>query len=196
MQLSDINKVGNKTIINLNKLGIYNIDDLVTYYPYRFEIIKRSDMNTIKIGDKIIIDGVIETSPNIYYYNRRKNVMSFRINIESRIIVISIYNRAFLKNKLNIGSTITVRGKYISLNKIVATDISLGALSDESKVEVIYHESSKINSKEINNYINETLESYCAKDYIPEYLRKKYGFISKIEALKEIHKPTSSNKLK
>ena len=38
----------------------------------------------------------------------------------------------------------------------------------------------------INNYINETLESYCAKDYIPEYLRKKYGFISKIEALKEI----------
>ena len=153
-------------------------------------------MNTIKIGDKIIIDGVIETSPNVYYYNRRKNVMSFRINIESRIIVISIYNRAFLKNKLNIGSTITVRGKYISLNKIVATDISLGALSDESKVEVIYHESSKINSKEINNYINETLESYCAKDYIPEYLRKKYGFISKIEALKEIHKPTSSNKLK
>ena len=196
MQLSDINKVGNKTIINLNKLGIYNIDDLVTYYPYRFEIIKRSDMNTIKIGDKIIIDGVIETSPNVYYYNRRKNVMSFRINIESRIIVISIYNRAFLKNKLNIGSTTTVRGKYISLNKIVATDISLGALSDESKVEVIYHESSKINSKEINNYINETLESYCAKDYIPEYLRKKYGFISKIEALKEIHKPTSSNKLK
>ena len=196
MQLSDINKVGNKTIINLNKLGIYNIDDLVTYYPYRFEIIKRSDMNTIKIGDKIIIDGVIETSPNVYYYNRRKNVMSFRINIESRIIVISIYNRAFLKNKLNIGSTITVRGKYISLNKIVATDISLGALSDESKVEVIYHESSKINSKEINYYINETLESYCAKDYIPEYLRKKYGFISKIEALKEIHKPTSSNKLK
>ena len=196
MQLSDINKVGNKTITNLNKLGIYNIDDLVTYYPYRFEIIKRSDMNTINIGDKIIIDGVIETSPNIYYYNRRKNVMSFRINIGSRIIVISIYNRAFLKNKLNIGSTITVRGKYISLNKIVATDISLGALSDESKVEVIYHESSKINSKEINNYINETLESYCAKDYIPEYLRKKYGFISKIEALKEIHKPTSSNKLK
>ena len=196
MQLSDINKVGNKTIINLNKLGIYNIDDLVTYYPYRFEIIKRSDMNTIKIGDKIIIDGVIETSPNVYYYNRRKNVMSFRINIESRIIVISIYNRAFLKNKLNIGSTITVRGKYISLNKIVATDISFGALSEESSVEVIYHESSKINSKEINYYINETLESYCAKDYIPEYLRKKYGFISKIEALKEIHKPTSSNKLK
>ena len=196
MQLSDINKVGTKTISYLNKLGIYSIEDLVTYYPYRFEIIKRSDMNTINIGDRVIIDGIIETSPNVYYYNRRKNLMSFRINIGTRLIVVSIYNRAFLKSKINIGSTITVRGKYVSLNKIVATDIEFKALSDEPRVEVVYHESSKISSKEINNYINEALVRYNTIDYIPEYLIKKYNFIKKIEALREIHNPTSSIKLK
>ena len=89
MQLSDINKVGNKTIINLNKLGIYNIDDLVTYYPYRFEIIKRSDMNTIKIGDKIIIDGVIETSPNVYYYN---SAYVFRRKLYKYYILLNLYS--------------------------------------------------------------------------------------------------------
>ena len=196
MQLSDINKVGTKTISYLNKLGIYSIEDLVTYYPYRFEIIKRSDMNTINIGDRVIIDGIIETSPNVYYYNRRKNLMSFRINIGTRLIVVSIYNRAFLKSKINIGSTITVRGKYVSLNKIVAIDIEFKALSDKPRVEVVYHESSKISSKEINNYINEALVRYNTIDYIPEYLIKKYNFIKKIEALREIHNPTSSFKLK
>ena len=196
MQLSDINKVGTKTISYLNKLGIYSIEDLVTYYPYRFEIIKRSDMNTINIGDRVIIDGIIETSPNVYYYNRRKNLMSFRINIGTRLIVVSIYNRAFLKSKINIGSTITVRGKYVSLNKIVAIDIEFKALSDKPRVEVVYHESSKISSKEINNYINEALVRYNTIDYIPEYLIKKYNFIKKIEALREIHNPTSSIKLK
>lgn len=60
----------------------------------------------------------------------------------------------------------------------------------------MYHESNKINSKELNTYINEVLVSYNAKDYIPEYLRKRYNFISKIEALREIHMPTSSIKLK
>ena len=196
MQLSDIFGIGPKSIKYLNNLGIYNIDDLVTYYPYRYEIIKRSDLDSISIGDKVIIDGIVEGIPNINYYGRRKNSMSFRINIGSRILSITIYNRGFLKSKIKVGVSVVIKGKYVSLNKIVASDISFGVLSNESKVEVIYHESSNITSKEINNYINNALDNYKVIDYIPKYLMDKYNFISKIEALKEIHNPTSSNKLK
>ena len=191
MQLSDIFGIGSKTIKHLNNLGIYNIEDLVTYYPYRYEIIKRSDLNSINDGDKVIIDGIIETIPNVNYYGKRKNSMNFRINTGTRILVITIYNRAFLKNKIKVGSSIIVRGKYVGFNKIIASDINFGLLSNESKVEIIYHESGNITSKEINNYINRVLNNYNAKDYIPKYLRDKYSFIHKIEALKEIHNPTS-----
>ena len=196
MQLSDIFGIGSKTIKHLNNLGIYNIEDLVTYYPYRYEIIKRSDLNSINDGDKVIIDGIIETIPNVNYYGKRKNSMNFRINTGTRILVITIYNRAFLKNKIKVGSSIIVRGKYVGFNKIIASDINFGLLSNESKVEIIYHESGNITSKEINNYINRVLNNYNAKDYIPKYLRDKYSFIHKIEALKEIHNPTSTSKLK
>ena len=65
MSLEDINGIGKKTLTYLNNLGIYNIDDLVTYYPYRYDIIKRSNLDTIKENDKIIIDGVIENIPTI-----------------------------------------------------------------------------------------------------------------------------------
>ena len=61
MSLEDIDKIGNKKVLYLNNLGIYSVDDLVSYYPYRYDIIKRSDLNSIKIDDKIIIDGAIET---------------------------------------------------------------------------------------------------------------------------------------
>lgn len=196
MQLSDINGIGSKSIKNLNNLNIYNIEDLVTYYPYRYEIIKRSDLNSINTGDKIIIDGIVEVIPNVNYYGKRKNSMNFRINTGARILVITIYNRAFLKNKIKVGSSIIVRGKYVGFNKIIASDINFGLLSNESKVEIIYHESGNITSKEINNYINRVLNNYNAKDYIPKYLRDKYNFITKIEALKEIHNPTSSSKLR
>jgi len=196
MQLSDIFGIGSKTIKHLNNLGIYNIEDLVTYYPYRYEIIKRSDLNSINDGDKVIIDGIIETIPNVNYYGKRKNSMNFRINTGTRILVITIYNRAFLKNKIKVGNSIIVRGKYVGFNKIIASDINFGLLSNNSKVEVIYHESSNITSKEINSCINNVLNSYKAIDYIPKYLRDKYSFIHKIEALKEIHNPTSTSKLK
>ena len=156
MHLSDISGIGLKTIKYLNNLGIYTIDDLVSYYPYRYEIIKRSDLNSINIGDKVIIDGVVEVLPNISYYGKRKNSMSFRINAVSRILSITIYNRGFLKNKIKVGMSIIVKGKYVSYNKIIATDISFGVLSNESKVEVIYRKSSNITSKELNNYINIT----------------------------------------
>ena len=146
MQLSDIFGIGSKTIKHLNNLGIYNIEDLVTYYPYRYEIIKRSDLNSINDGDKVIIDGIIETIPNVNYYGKRKNSMSFRINTGTRILVITIYNRAFLKNKIKVGNSIIVRGKYVGFNKIIASDINFGVLSNNSKVEVIYHESSNITS--------------------------------------------------
>ena len=197
MKLNDINKIGDKTLLYLNDMGIYNIDELINYYPYKYEIIKRSNVDELIDGDKIIIDGIVESNPTIFYYGKRKNVMNFRIRTNDRILLFSIYNRRFMKNKLNVGTNVTVIGKYNKQNnKVIASDIKLSLLPDKTTVDVIYHESSKINSKELNAYINEALKHYSPKQYIPNYLMEKYKFQNKHLCLKEIHNPTSSNNLK
>ena len=38
MNLNEIKGIGPKTIEHLNKLNIYNIDSLIRYYPYRYNI--------------------------------------------------------------------------------------------------------------------------------------------------------------
>ena len=197
MKLNDINKIGDKTLLYLNDMGIYNIDELINYYPYKYEIIKRSNVDELIDGDKIIIDGIVESNPTIFYYGKRKNVMNFRIRTNDRVLLVSIYNRGFMKNKLNVGTNVTVIGKYNKQNnKVIASDIKLSLLPDKTTVDVIYHESSKINSKELNAYINEALKHYSPKQYIPNYLMEKYKFQNKHLCLKEIHNPTSSNNLK
>ena len=197
MKLNDINKIGDKTLLYLNDMGIYNIDELINYYPYKYEIIKRSNVDELIDGDKIIIDGIVESNPTIFYYGKRKNVMNFRIRTNDRVLLVSIYNRGFMKNKLNVGTNVTVIGKYNKQNnKVIASDIKLSLLPDKTTVDVIYHESSKINSKELNGYINEALKHYSPKQYIPNYLMEKYKFQNKHLCLKEIHNPTSSNNLK
>ena len=195
MELNDIKKVGPKTLTYLNNMGITTIDELINYYPYRYEIIKRSNMDEVKENDKVIIDGIVESNPTIFYYGKRKNVMNFRINIGARLLSVSIYNRGFLKNKIIVGNYITVIGK-LNKGKIVATDIRFSKLSDKAKVEVIYHESNKINSKELSEFINDAIKDYKTVNYIPNHLKEKYEFIDKYEALCEIHNPTSSLKLK
>ena len=121
--LNSIKGVGEKTITLLNKIGIYSKIDLINYYPYRYNVIKRSNINELKQDDKIIIDGVVESLPSIFYYNCKMDKMNFKINIGSKIINIIIFNRGYLKNKILLGSNITIIGKYdIKHNTIIGND--------------------------------------------------------------------------
>ena len=40
MKLEQLPKIGPKTINILNKININTVEDLLTYYPYRYNVIK------------------------------------------------------------------------------------------------------------------------------------------------------------
>ena len=44
-ELGYINGIGSVTEKKLNKLNIYTIEDLVNYYPYRYEILKKTSLD-------------------------------------------------------------------------------------------------------------------------------------------------------
>ena len=62
MELEQIKGIGSKTLNILGRLGINNTYDLLTYYPFRYNFIKRSDINTLGQNEQIIIDGTVETN--------------------------------------------------------------------------------------------------------------------------------------
>ena len=39
MELENLSGIGPKTLEHLNSINIYNIDDLVRDYPYRFDLV-------------------------------------------------------------------------------------------------------------------------------------------------------------
>ena len=124
LELETIEGVGPKTKELLNKLKIYNGDDLLNYYPYRYDIIKRSDMSILNDGDKIVMDGIVEGQPTIIYVNKSLKKIIFRINTGHSILNITLYNRVHLYTELKSGREVTIIGKYNKLkNTIVATDI-------------------------------------------------------------------------
>lgn len=196
MELENIKGIGESKIKILQKLNINNIEELQTYYPFRYNVIKKTDITNIEDQDKIIIDGIIETNPNVFYFTRKKDKMTFKLNTGNKLLNIIIFNRGFLKSKLNIGTTLTVIGKYEKRNNnIVASEIRLVKLSDTPKIEPVYHITNGITGKQINQIINKTLNEK-ANDYIPDYINEKYKLLSKQETIKEIHNPTSIEKLK
>ena len=198
MELTDIKGIGAKSKDLLNKLGIITVDDLLTYYPTRYEILKRSDLNEVSEEDKVIIDGKVDSVPLVLRFNRGLNKMNFRLAITNGVVGVSIFNRAFMKSHLTIGTSIIVIGKYDKLkNVITASDIRFGSLSKEEKIEPIYHLTSGITSKNLSTYINLGLIMYGREvvDYIPDYLQEKYNFVNKKTALNIIHNPSDIEKL-
>lgn len=197
MNLETVSGIGEKTKTILNKLGIYNTEDLVNYYPFRYEVICRSNIDKLNQDDKIIIDGTIEIVPRVIRFKKNMDKMSFTLNTGKKIINVTIFNRGFLKSRLVIGSKITVIGKYDKKhNLVVASDIRFGLLGNNAQIEPIYHLSNGINNNQINNLINKCIDRYEVVDYIPDYLTEKYNFLSKKQSLKEIHNPLQENTLK
>ena len=95
--------IGPKTCVLLNKLGIYNIDDLIHFYPRKYNIIKRSDMSNINNGDKVIIDGVVEATPTVINLSSKLKKIIFRISNKRNIYNVSAYNQVYLCNELRSG---------------------------------------------------------------------------------------------
>lgn len=195
MQLSQVKGIGLNSEKYLNELGIYTAEDLIEYYPFKYEILENTDPKTIKDGDKVVIGGICENKPNVFHFNRKLNKMSFRLNTGDFITNVTIFNRAFLKTKIDIGTVLTVVGKYDQKhNLITASNLKFGILT-KPEITPVYHASFKINSSKIAKFIDSALKTTKVKSLIPNYLSEKYHFISKEEAVKIVHHPNSKQEL-
>ena len=197
-KLENIEGIGPKTKELLEKLQIFTVEDLINHYPFRYEIIKRSNLNELKDGDKITIDGVIEGQPTIIYLSPKLKKIIFRINTGTNILNITIYNRIHLMDSLKITRIVTVIGKYDKLkNTVVASDIRLERLPSAPQIESIYYTTAGLSKKSFSKYVFSLMMSgYKPDERLPHYLVEKYNLMSKYEAISEIHNPTDVNFLK
>ena len=198
-ELKDVKGVGPKALALLNKINIYTIEDLVTHYPFRYDILERGDLTKTEDQGHIIIDGKVESVPILMRFKAGLNKMNFRLVTASGVVGVSIFNRAFLKNHLQVGTGVTVIGKFDKKkNVITASELKLETLSNKVKIEPVYHATSGLTNKNISTFINMALLFYGKEipDYIPEEYLSKYNFSNKKTSLNVIHNPSTMEKLK
>ena len=196
MKLNEIKGLGITTEKKLNELGINNLEELINYFPFRYEIIENTDVKKMEDGDKVVLGGICEQAPSVFHFNKKLNKMTLRINTGDFIAKVEIYNRAFLKQRITPGTPITVIGKLNQKkNLIIASDIKLKII-DKPLIEPFYHSSFKITSAKISKIILKALEKVKINESLPEKIIKKYKFISKEKAIKIAHNPNTKEELK
>ena len=197
LDLNLVKGVGEKAIEYLSNLNLYTINDLLFYYPYRYNFIKVIPLLEAPDDVTVTIKGIVDTEPRVSYINKSLNKMVFRINTDGYLVNVTIFNRSFYKSNLKLGRMINLIGKYNrQKNTFTASDIKFEIIRD-FKIEPVYHLVKGIKSKGLSKLINECFNMNVeVEDYIPKYIVDKYKFMNKLEAAYNIHFPSNIDILK
>lgn len=184
MDIKNLHQVGEKTSKILNKLGIFTDDDLINYYPYRYNVYNFS--NELIDNSTLIINVIIESNPIVSYIKKNFNRLSFRARYNERIFNVVIFNRAYLKTNLTIGKNITIIGKYdFKKNIFTSSDIKFNITNGQ--IEPVYHLTKGITNNAVSKLIKDNFNNIYIKDSLPSNIISKYNLLSKKDALYNIH---------
>lgn len=194
MDLKDVDLISFQNLKYLEKYNITTSKDLLEFYPYRYQVLNPSSLESK--DNLLTINAKIVSTPIITYLKSKLNVLRFKAIVNNHIINVSIFNRGFLKKNLTIDKEVILIGKYNDkLNSFTASEIKMGRLNN-TQIIPLYHNVKKIKNNTLEKYIKYLLENTTIIDELPSYLKEKYHLCSLKEAYQYIHFPKNKEELK
>jgi ATP-dependent DNA helicase RecG len=202
LAVSQLHSIGSKLSNDFKKLGIENIDDLLWFFPWRYQ-----DLSQIKTiaelneNETTTLKVKIEKINSYRSWRKKILITEAKISDETGTAQALWFNQKFISQILKVGDEIFLSGNF-TLNKKTWT--SLSPTYEKIKEHTIhtarlvplYHLSGKISQKQIRFLIDRALKiSSSIDDPLPVDILNKEKYPWLFTALQEIHFPTDSDKL-
>ena len=190
-----IKGVGPNRVKLLNKLGIFTLKDLITYYPRTYE--DRSKPKNIAEcidGEEVLIEAYASGKVTDVRL-RGKTMQKLIIRDETGVATAVWFNQSYLKNKFKQGEKYTFYGKIsnifgkITINSPVFDEE--GKTSNTGKIIPIYPLTFSLSQNTIRRIMENAINEVEGKleETLPEYILKEYKLEGINEATKSIHFP-------
>lgn len=196
MDLSDKRlKLTSKRLTVLHQLGLYTTDDLLMYYPYRYETITSSAFADWKIKDKVWFEGEVVQLPRSWRKGRLVTT-TFQVRSQEQILTITIFNRPWAKS-LNLNQILTIQGVYQGNSKVTAISYDTKPLAEHAAITPIYSIKAGIHQKTLQTIIYSVLNQLQDEiiDDIPDEFRQAYRLLTLKVAYRCIHIPSSMSEV-
>ena len=196
MDLSDKRlKLTSKRLEVLHRLGLFTTDDLLMYYPYRYETITTSAFSDWKIKDKVWFEGEVVQLPRSWRKGRLVTT-TFQVRSQEQILTITIFNRPWAKS-LNLNQILTIQGVYQGNSKVTAISYDTKPLAEHASITPIYSIKEGIRQKTLQTIIHSVLNQLQDEiiDDIPDEFRQAYRLLPLKVAYRCIHIPSSMNEV-
>ncbi|WP_144474840.1 MULTISPECIES: ATP-dependent DNA helicase RecG [Bacillaceae] len=194
-----IKGIGNEMAETLADMHIRTVGDLLEYFPYRYEDYRLKDLAEVKHDERVTVEGKVHSEPALVYYGRKKNRLTVRLLVGRYLIIATFFNQPYLKQKITVGETITVTGKWDQHRQtITASQMSLGEHAQSQDFEPVYAVKGKMTVKTIRRLIKQAFSQFGHEidEILPAELLQKYKLLNRRDALRIMHLPSGSDEMK
>lgn len=192
LPVTEVKGIGTQIAKNLQEMNIYTINDLLEYFPFRYEDYRMKDLADISHEERVTVEGVIHSEPIIRFYGKKKSRLELRVLVGNYLIKAILFNQAYLKSKLHLNDTVTLTGKWDKHKlTITVSQLHIGQKVTSNELMPVYSVKGKVNPKAMGKFVSLAFDQY--KDHIVENLPlelvEKYRLMGKQEALLQLHYP-------
>lgn len=190
-------KVGAKRAEGLHSLGIETVEDLLTYYPFRYDDMQEKSLLEIEDQSKVLLKGIVVSPAVVSHYGYKKSRLNFRIKIDEAVVAVTFFNQSFLKDKVHLDDQIAIFGKWDAKRRAL-TGMKIMATVNESmdSFAPIYHVNQKVKQSLLIQLIKTAFAEYQAviPEILPFELIQRYQLMPRGEAMLEMHFPSSTER--
>lgn len=182
----------------LNKLGIYNLGDLITYYPRTYE--DRSIPKKIEElvdGEEALIEVIPVTRVSEVYIRRNMTILKMNVRDDTGVCQITWFNQPYLKSMFHVGEKYRFYGKISKKGSKVEMNSPVYDKEDKNKntgkIIPIYPSTYKLPQTTLRTIIENGLKELDGKidETLPEYITSEYNICDINTAISQIHFPTT-----
>lgn len=180
----------------LHALGISSVGDLIEHYPFRYEDYRIRPLHEAKDGDKITVEGQIATLPSLQRYGRTARLLC-RVTVEGLLVTAVWFNRAFLKDQLEIGRAIHLTGKWDARRRqitVAESEFPDRGGAKSGTLQPVYSIGGSLTQAWMRKKIDEALNQYGAMipELLPAELLDRHSLIPRREAVLRLHRPENT----
>ncbi|MCV9948141.1 ATP-dependent DNA helicase RecG [Paenibacillus sp. BT-177] len=177
----------------LHAFGISNVQDMLEYYPFRYEDYRLRSLSEVKDGDKITVQAKIMGIPVLQRYGR-KSRLTCKLMAEDWMFTATWFNRHFLKDQLTSGREIVVTGKWdLKRMQMTVADSEFPdkGVARSGTLQPVYSIGGKITQSWMRKTMNQTLQQFgeMIPEILPDLLVRKYSMMPRKQAIAGIHQP-------
>ncbi|MBE5745319.1 MAG: ATP-dependent DNA helicase RecG [Clostridiales bacterium] len=194
MKISSLRSIGEKREKDFQKLGLYEAEDLVRFYPRAYlDLTERVSIKTAYHNDVILVACEVTRLAPVQYGSRQKLVKAY-CSQDGYPFTAVWFNQPYVAQKLKPGEYLfygRVQNKYGQISLVNPTFEPLDKNYRLKGIIPVYSLKGKLQQKVVRSAVKEALSRTDISSIIPQKIIQKYNLPSLEKAFWQVHNPTS-----